>query len=336
MDMQRRSHKVSVVIPVYRTEQYIARCLESAFGQSLREVEFILVNDCTPDCSMVIVDKLVSAFPERIGDIRIVNHSCNSGAAVARNSGLDAASGEYVIFLDSDDYVELSMLEDMYDLACEKGADVIIADYYINYPGRQLYCCQSAPERGRMCAEWILSGRLHSSMCNKLVKRMLYMDHGISFTEGVDMWEDMSVMPRICFFADQVAYLPRAYLHYVQYNIVSYTSNINDKAIDDIRQVVRILDDFFSSQICKNEFVLPLIFLKLHAKSDFVIHTCGDRRKRLMELYPDADRFIGKHPTLSFFYKAVLRFGIHRLFWLVDCLVTVYFFIKKMYLKVRK
>lgn len=154
------------------------------------------------------------------------------------------AKGEYIIFIDSDDYVEPAMLEEMYHKAKVSSADIVIADYYVNYPQKQIYKKQIAPSTGAECARWILSGRLHSSNSNKLIKRELYLNNNISFIEGINMWEDMSTIARICYLANKVAYLPQAYLHYVQYNSNSYTTNITEKSLLDIQAVISILRDF--------------------------------------------------------------------------------------------
>jgi len=325
---------VSLIIPIYNVEKFIERCLVSAFQQNFVKMEIILVDDCATDCSMEIAEVVIAQFAER--KVKIIHHEKNQGIAAVKNSALKIASGDFVIFLDGDDYIESDMVKKMYEWAIRENAEVVVADYYINYPTRQVYCKQETYSSGKVCAKQILTGKLHASNSNKLIKRSLYIEHGISFTEGVDMWEDLSVMPRLCFFAKKVAYLPEAFLHYVQYNPTSYTSNMRKKSIENIRQVIEILEMFFEKQGVGEEFKEVMNFRKLIAMSDFVIHARGKERRELCALYPEANTFICRHPSLSLFYKSIVWLGIHDFGRIADMSIVIYFFVKRFYLKVNK
>lgn len=120
---------ISVIIPVYNVEKYVERCILSIMSQTYTEsVECIVVNDCTPDNSMKIVEKMVSDYKGQI-QFKLLYHEHNRGVAAVRNTGLDAASGDYIIQIDSDDYCEPDMLEKMYAKAVEEDADIVVADY---------------------------------------------------------------------------------------------------------------------------------------------------------------------------------------------------------------
>lgn len=111
---------VSVIVPIYGVEPYIEKCARSLFEQSLENMEFIFVNDCTPDKSVEILRQVIEDYPRRYLQIQIIEHEENRGLAMARNSGLLIAKGEYIIHCDSDDWVELDMYEEMYEKALEK------------------------------------------------------------------------------------------------------------------------------------------------------------------------------------------------------------------------
>ncbi|MCM1452577.1 MAG: glycosyltransferase [Clostridium sp.] len=122
--------KVSVLIPIYGVEKYIARCARSLFNQTLKEgIEFIFVNDATKDNSMDVLKSVIDEFPNRKEQIRIIEHSENKGLAVARVTGVTSAKGEYVTHCDSDDWVEPTMYEKMYNVAKQKGSDIVVCDY---------------------------------------------------------------------------------------------------------------------------------------------------------------------------------------------------------------
>jgi CDP-glycerol glycerophosphotransferase len=116
--------KVSVIVPVYNVEKYLAKCLDSLVHQSLKEIEIIVVNDSTKDNSQEIIDTYKTQFPSIVQSYI----KENGGVGEARNFGLKHASGEYIGFIDSDDYVELDMYEKMYELACKNDSDLVVCD----------------------------------------------------------------------------------------------------------------------------------------------------------------------------------------------------------------
>lgn len=110
--------KISVIIPIYNVERFITRCAISLMKQTLKEdVEFIFVDDATPDRSIDLLQEVINQYPERRNQVRLIRHAKNKGLPAARNSGLKVAVGEYIFHCDSDDWLELDMLETLYDVA---------------------------------------------------------------------------------------------------------------------------------------------------------------------------------------------------------------------------
>ena len=121
-----QSPSVSVIVPIYKTERFIKRCLQSLFEQTLSDIEYIFVNDCTPDKSMEILSEVLNtSYSHKKPQVKIVSHDKNRGASVARNSGLSAATGQYVIFADSDDWVK----QDAYAMMYDKRSNTIMISY---------------------------------------------------------------------------------------------------------------------------------------------------------------------------------------------------------------
>ena len=122
--------KVSVIVPVYKTEAYLEKCLDSLVNQTLSDIEIIVVNDGSPDNSQDIIDRYVEKYPQKVkGVIKE-----NGGLSDARNYGLDFVSGEFVTFVDSDDYVELDSYEKTYNYAKENDLDVVCFGGTMIYP----------------------------------------------------------------------------------------------------------------------------------------------------------------------------------------------------------
>ena len=103
--------KVSVLVPVYGVEKYIERCARSLFEQTYSDLEYVFVNDCTPDQSIEILKKVMAEYPQRKNAVKIVNHAKNRGLAAARNTAYDNATGDFVTIVDSDDWLEWDALE---------------------------------------------------------------------------------------------------------------------------------------------------------------------------------------------------------------------------------
>lgn len=170
--------KVSVIIPVYGVEPYIERCARSLFEQTLDDMEYIFVNDCTPDRSVEILAEIVSDYPNRINQVKMVNMDHNSGQAAVRRKGIEMASGEYVIHCDSDDFVARDMYKLLYETAVSLNYDIVTCDYY------ELIGNESAHHATRISDDLfsdILMMPVGGSLCNKMVRREIVQDSSIVY-----------------------------------------------------------------------------------------------------------------------------------------------------------
>lgn len=156
---------VSIIVPVYKAEAYLHRCLDSILAQTFTDWELLLVDDGSPDRSGVICDEY-AAKDDRIR----VFHKENGGVSSARQKGQDEAQGEYTIHADPDDWVEPTMLEELYKKAKADDADMVICDYYMNDGENQTYITQKPTvlDRKTVLGE-LLFQQLHGSCWNKLV-----------------------------------------------------------------------------------------------------------------------------------------------------------------------
>lgn len=186
-------YKVSVIVPVYNVEQYLSACLESVCCQTLKDIEIIVVNDGSTDNSLSIIQ----FFQRKYSNIKLINKE-NGGLSSARNAGIDAATGEYLFFLDSDDFIDLNALEEMYKKAEETHCPLIICGILLYWSERKnrLYKKELSDKKGLYGAdtlyELMLSGKMGCQCCNKLYKRDIWMSHLLRFKEG-DYYEDIEV-----------------------------------------------------------------------------------------------------------------------------------------------
>ena len=166
--------KVSVIIPVYGVEKYIERCARSLFEQTLDDMEFIFVDDCTPDCSISALKKVLNEYPRRKGHVKIIHHDKNQGLPQARQTGLKISSGEYIAHCDSDDWVDVTMYEKMYNKAVEDQADMVVCGYQeVNDDGILKERCHQFLSKEEYIANMLTSKEVWS-IWDKLCKRDLY------------------------------------------------------------------------------------------------------------------------------------------------------------------
>ncbi len=199
--------RVSIIVPVYKTEEYLAKCLDSLVNQTLSDIEIIVVNDGSPDGSQSIIDSYVEKYPGLVkGLIKE-----NGGLSDARNFGLDYVTGEYIAFVDSDDYVELDTYETAYVYAREHEFDIVYFDRCnITDTGRENFTCKPGKSED-VRADYVLSA---VSAWNRIIKTEFWLKHGFKFAVGL-FYEDLELTPRFALYTDKIGYLNRPFYNYV-------------------------------------------------------------------------------------------------------------------------
>ena len=319
------STKISVIIPVYGVEKYIERFARSLFEQTLTEkVEFIFVNDCTPDNSIIILQNTIEKYPKIEEQVKIINNPVNSGQSPSRNNGIKASKGEYIICLDSDDWVEPTMLEDMYNKAITDNCDVVIVDYFVNTNKKQI-CISQKPEKldGLNCANQILNNTLHGSWWNKLFKRNLVVNSNIIEPQlGMNMMEDLMVTTQLLFHSKKVGYVDKAYYHYcIRGGSVSQTAS--EQKLRSFLYAYTFIENFFKAQkISTIESLNALRNLRISTLSGVAL---DGYNMNLVDYakYKELRPFIKRHPKLSISYKLALWLQISNLKPLVRLLVLI-------------
>ena len=203
---------LSIIIPVYNVEKYLELCLDSAICGPVGEYEIVTVNDGSTDSSPDILNKYSSDFPELI---KIVNKP-NGGLGSARNAGIKAASGKYLMFLDSDDYLTPGAVDEMLDVCRKDDFDICIFDAdQINEEGRVLEHITGANITGSFSLESnpdLLLCRMNA--CNKLFLRKLFTDNNIYFKDR-EWYEDVSCVPKFYPYARNIIYVQKTWYKYL-------------------------------------------------------------------------------------------------------------------------
>ena len=251
---------VSVCIPVYGVEKYIERCARSLFEQTMTDgIEFIFVNDCTNDRSIEILEQILSEYPQRKNQVKIIHHDTNQGLTGARNTALKYAQGEYIIHCDSDDWVDIKMYENMYNKAIETDADMVYCDYKLESSKTQNVCLKSTLSAVAML-KGVLDTSIHGSLCNKMFRREIALDEKLYVPEHICLMEDTLRISQMLLKCGKIAKCDvPVYYHYQREHSGSYT-DVNSYKIQNFHTSCEIVD--FLSRYLPQEFQNDLIGLK--------------------------------------------------------------------------
>lgn len=310
---------VSVIVPIFNVEQFIECNAHQLFGQDLEEVEYIFVDDCSPDNSIILLNSVLEQYPERKAYTTIIRHDRNRGLPAARNSGLDKARGEFIFNCDSDDWLENDALSKLYSKACEDGSDAVWCDWYLSFKDNERYMSQAPGLEGiltgRQSVELMLGGKIRFNVWNKLVKRTLYRQTGIRFPEGYAMGEDMTMI-KVLAMASKVSYLPQGLYHYVQTNTEAYTKKKSVHHLKQIRhnvdQTIAFLHKHYGKSLDQH-----IQFFKLNIKLPFLISSDKKSYQQWLEWYPEANLFIGQNPMFTPRIRLVQYAALYKQYWLL-------------------
>lgn len=210
--------KVSIIVPVYNTEKYLEKCLNSLVKQSLKDLEIIIVNDGSTDNS----EEIINQFRQKYSNKIVYLKKENGGLSDARNYGLSYANSEYVGFVDSDDYVELNMFEKLYDLAKEKNLDLAECNFVWEYPNKTKidYGINYSEKK-----EFFLFGRV--MVCNKLFKTSIIKNNNITFPKSLN-YEDIEFFYKLIPYINNCYLIDDIFYHYMQREN-SIINNQNEK-----------------------------------------------------------------------------------------------------------
>ena len=303
--------KVSIIIPMYNVSRYIEKCVRTLFEQTFDDIEYLFVNDATPDDSIEILKHLIELYPNRKGQCKIVNHHSNKGLTAARNSGLNVATGDYIIYCDSDDWVELTMISDMYNAAIVQDADIVSCDFQMIYKDRNvLYHTVDWTEnkvdslRNYIRYEWTV-------IWNLLVKRKLYTENGIKFLEGHAYCEDFNASVKLLYFAKKVVYLRKVLYNYNQLNANSIMRNLSSKTMNDEQVMYFDVIDFFKRRSAYSDYKKQLCWRILKSKQEWALDTAT--YNKFLDFYPESHKYIISCPYLNVKLKIMMWSLTHRL-----------------------
>lgn len=236
--------KISVIVPVYNVENYLEKCLNSLVNQTLQEIEILVINDGSTDNSQKIIDEFQEKFPQKIK----VFTKENGGLSDARNFGIDRAIGEFLAFVDSDDYVSENMLQEMYDLAIKNQAELVICNLQkVDENGNVTQKLTQIPnfsDKINLEKNFSVFADISYFACNKIFKKELF--EGKRFQKGMH-FEDIELIPQILLQCKTLAKIDAFHYQYLE-RTNSISKSHTERGLD-IFKAVKNVEKFFENSI---------------------------------------------------------------------------------------
>lgn len=315
--------RVSLLLPIYNVENYIEKCLHSLFRQSYNNIEFIFIDDCGTDNSMLIMKDVMRLYPLRMKDVKIYSHEINRGLAAARNTAIENTSGKYLLHVDSDDYLDTNAISLLVEKAEKENADIVITDTYFVYANKIVLKKEISPKSPQEYMEQVLKRQTFLCVWGKLFRKSLFND--IRFVEGLNFGEDYSVLPCLIYNAVKISKVDTGLYYYIQYNTSSYTRNLSLKSLNQVCAANEHIVTFFLSRDINYERLMlqSKLYLKLHLLKS--MYKDKDLLKEVVNRYVEADIISFQLPL---FDRIVFYLSKRHLYTLLTVYMNVAMFFK--------
>jgi glycosyltransferase involved in cell wall biosynthesis len=322
--------KISVIVPVYNVEKYIHCCINSILEQSFKDFECILVDDRSPDNCPQICDE----YEKKDNRIRVIHNEHNIGSSLTRKKGVMASKGNFILFVDSDDWIEHDMLEKMYNKAITGNYDIVVSNGFNNTNDHQTDDIKpEIYDKILIIKHIIMYWKYSASVWDKLIKRDIYKNIIFPFNSYI---EDRVITIQTIYYAENIGYIQDCLYHYRKnQESICNSKRQADKTIDEYHNfiiILKFLNDkklipSLEQELCYRVNTLKLSFLK-------------DRNLRktystiLEDFYPESTDNMFKNIYMNFCNKLILFLAIRKnplAFFIIDTSIFFIFILKKIY-----
>lgn len=307
------SHHLSTIVTIYNSSRYISSCIRSLFEQTLDDIEYIFVNDATPDDSIKILKAAIDDYPTRKPSVKIINLEQNRGVSNARRIGIQNATGEYVIHCDSDDWIDKDMYERLYHKAKETDADIVGCNFRHEFANMQYDFHQQYADTMNENISRLINGRIFPSLCTSLTRRSLITDNKLSFPEGLNMGEDLFFNLQLYLHARKIVSMDWAPYHYRHTEDSSCVQKTR-KSIDSDIAISGLIEKLMKEQHLYEEYAQDIEFRKFFSK--LPLEQNLDNKENYQEwlnIYPETNKHIWQYKQLSWKQKLELWFAANNM-----------------------
>ena len=278
---------ISVLIPIYNVEKYISRCLESVFSQTYRKIEYIFVDDNSPDESVAILKDMILKYQINKDRYKIIRHNNNLGIAITRSDCINNAKGDYVYFVDSDDWIEANAVEMMVNATNCGDIDIVGCDYIDEYDnGKESYHHESYADTCRENMIRCLNYDVSPVLWKMLIRRKLF-DLFI-ITPNINIGEDYSISVKLYYYAESFKSLHEAFYHYVHYNHTKLSYQ-RKRSLEDHICIVKEVECFLQEKgVYDNVIENRLLLRKFNIKSNYILNKMLMNENAFKSTFPEA------------------------------------------------
>lgn len=306
------NYKISVIIPVYNVEDYIEKCLHTLFQQTLSEIEYIFVNDCSIDRSMEVLFKVIELYPLRKPHVKIINHDINKGVAAARTSAMKIMTGEYMAHCDADDWIDSDAYERMYVIAKQEDADMVTCKYY-NEPVHEDV---KGTAFSGSAMDNLRKGQYTYGLWDKIIRSSIIKDNSIYPFEGINYNEDLNVIVRALCYSKIVIGMEAPFYHHLMDREGSictnnYVHSVFTHSVPCMKRLDKWLDEFGKKHKRPDITARLTNPLKFWMKTGFYVS--GDI-KTWRNLWPECRLHVFKVKSMSLKEKIFMFIRSYKLF----------------------
>ena len=306
--------KVSVIITIYNREKYLEDCARTLFEQTLDNIELLFIDDASTDHSVNVLKALLEHYPMRQSMTKIICLKHNSGRAVARQTGIDNSTGEYVIHVDSDDWVELDMLEKLYSKAKETKADIVGCNITHEYQNCQSIFRQDYSDSMDENIRRLINGRIFPSLCTSLTKTSLIKHNNITFPQGLDTGEDLLFNLCLYLHAKKISSIADPSYHY-RHTEDSGSFMHTEKSINSVIEVARRIESVMRETGNFSSYEKEIQFRKFSMKCALITSFNNeDYNKAWVNLFPETNKYIWSYKQFSWKQRLEFWLAAHNLF----------------------
>lgn len=236
---------VSIGVAIYNVDTYIKRCCHHLFNQTYKNIEFIFVDDASPDNSIELLKAEIAKRPDIKNNVRIITHEHNRGLSAARNTIIQNCKGDFIFWVDPDDYIELNCIELLVNQQKKKDFDIVSCDIICHYKNATKIRKQPDIENNQNFTKALISRNVPIFLCARLIRVELYTKNQISAKEGINYAEDFQVIPRLAFHATRISAVHEPLYHYDCSNNTSYTFNFSIQKAREEWESFKIIHSYF-------------------------------------------------------------------------------------------
>ncbi len=305
--------KVSILVPFYKVEKYVGRCVESLFSQTYQNLEYVFVNDCTPDRSMDIILEYIDKYNVR-EKCKIIAHKENKGICISRNDCLDHATGDYVLFIDSDDYIDKDMVELLVEAAVKENADISGCGYIEEYDDHSVEFPQKYTNDYKEMLKAITVLTIKGVMWKLLIRRSIIENNHIRFMPEKNMVDDYLFCCQVFYYSSSFTGVDKCMYHYIQFNPNNYSHrtafNIYHQA-----EAIRETENFYKEKGVYNIVEKELTIRKFISKLPLLLDKkCKDVRA-WRSLFPESNN-VWRELHFSKGNKLRFKLALSPFYWL--------------------